>query len=165
MCSSAWIYRHSFLETSSKRSFSVIENDRFGLVFRKTGSINSGTVDLNKQIEFLRVQYVNWGGISARERKNPSTGARGGGRMGGGGQREPNRILQDKERSGTQGPTFYSQSSTLTIPSPQEERQFRLEQGAVQITIVQSSDKCPHHHVSAEIRLRQDSVQTRTAQS
>jgi hypothetical protein len=30
------------------------------------------------------VQYVNLGGIFARERKNPSTGARGGGRMGGG---------------------------------------------------------------------------------
>jgi hypothetical protein len=30
-------------KTSSKRSFSVIENERFGLVFAKTGSINSGT--------------------------------------------------------------------------------------------------------------------------
>jgi hypothetical protein len=31
-----------FAKTSSKRSFSVIENERFGLVFAKTGSINSG---------------------------------------------------------------------------------------------------------------------------
>ncbi len=30
-------------KTSPKRSFSVIENERFGLVFAKTGSINSGT--------------------------------------------------------------------------------------------------------------------------
>jgi hypothetical protein len=33
-----------FARTSSKRSFSVIENDCFGLVFAKTGSLNSGTV-------------------------------------------------------------------------------------------------------------------------
>ncbi len=32
-----------FTKTSPKRSFSVIENERFGLVFAKTGSINSGT--------------------------------------------------------------------------------------------------------------------------
>ncbi len=30
-------------KTSPKRSFSVIENERFGLVFAETGSINSGT--------------------------------------------------------------------------------------------------------------------------
>jgi len=33
-----------FAKTSPKRSFSVIEDERFGLVFAKTGSINSGTV-------------------------------------------------------------------------------------------------------------------------
>jgi hypothetical protein len=33
-----------FTKTSTKRSFSVIQNERFGLVFVKTGSINSGTV-------------------------------------------------------------------------------------------------------------------------
>ena len=32
-----------FEKTSPKRSFSMTENDRFGLVFAKTGSINSGT--------------------------------------------------------------------------------------------------------------------------
>jgi hypothetical protein len=32
-----------FAKTSPKRSFSVIEHDRFGLVFTKTGTINSGT--------------------------------------------------------------------------------------------------------------------------
>jgi len=32
-----------FAKASPKRSFSVIENERFGLVFAKTGSINSGT--------------------------------------------------------------------------------------------------------------------------
>jgi hypothetical protein len=32
-----------FAKTSTKRSFTVIENKRFGLVFAKTGSIKSGT--------------------------------------------------------------------------------------------------------------------------
>ncbi len=32
-----------FVKASPKRSYSVIENERFGLVFVKTGSINSGT--------------------------------------------------------------------------------------------------------------------------
>ncbi len=32
-----------FAKTIPKRSFSVIQNERFGLVFTKTGSINSGT--------------------------------------------------------------------------------------------------------------------------
>jgi hypothetical protein len=32
-----------FAKTGLKCSFSVIENERFGLVFAKTGSINSGT--------------------------------------------------------------------------------------------------------------------------
>jgi hypothetical protein len=34
-----------FAKTSPKRSFCMTENERFGLVFVKTGSINSGTVD------------------------------------------------------------------------------------------------------------------------
>jgi hypothetical protein len=33
-----------FAKTSPKRSFCMTENERFGLVFVKTGSINSGTV-------------------------------------------------------------------------------------------------------------------------
>ncbi len=32
-----------FAKTSPKSSFLVIQNERFGLVFTKTGSINSGT--------------------------------------------------------------------------------------------------------------------------
>jgi hypothetical protein len=32
-----------FAKTSSKRLFSMTENERFGLVFTKTWSINSGT--------------------------------------------------------------------------------------------------------------------------
>ncbi len=32
-----------FAKTSPKRSFSMTENERFGLVFARTGSINSGT--------------------------------------------------------------------------------------------------------------------------
>jgi hypothetical protein len=32
-----------FAKTSPKRSFCITENERFGLVFVKTGSINSGT--------------------------------------------------------------------------------------------------------------------------
>jgi hypothetical protein len=39
-----------FTKTSPKRSFSVIQNERFGLVFAKTGSILSGTGDLYFQI-------------------------------------------------------------------------------------------------------------------
>jgi hypothetical protein len=33
-----------FTKTSSKRSFSMTENERFGPVFANTGSTNSGTV-------------------------------------------------------------------------------------------------------------------------
>ncbi len=33
----------AFAKTSPKRSFSLTENERFRLVFVKTGSINSGT--------------------------------------------------------------------------------------------------------------------------
>jgi hypothetical protein len=33
-----------FTKTSPKRSFCMTKNERFGLVFTKTGSINSGTV-------------------------------------------------------------------------------------------------------------------------
>jgi hypothetical protein len=40
-----------FTKTSPKRSFSVIENERFGLVFTKTGSINSGTFNVEKIYE------------------------------------------------------------------------------------------------------------------
>jgi hypothetical protein len=34
-----------FTKTSPKGSFSITENERFGLVFAKTGSVNSGTGD------------------------------------------------------------------------------------------------------------------------
>jgi hypothetical protein len=37
-----------FVKTSPKCSFSVMENKRFGLVFTKTGSINSGTVEFRE---------------------------------------------------------------------------------------------------------------------
>ncbi len=33
-----------FAKTNPKRSFSIIENERFGFVFAKTGSENSGSV-------------------------------------------------------------------------------------------------------------------------
>ncbi len=38
------------MKTSPNRSYSVIENERFGLVFAKTGSIFSGTVNYELQI-------------------------------------------------------------------------------------------------------------------
>jgi hypothetical protein len=38
-----------FAKTSPKRSFSVIQNERFGLVFVKTGSIISGTGNTNSR--------------------------------------------------------------------------------------------------------------------
>ncbi len=37
-------YRPSFRENKPKRSFCITENERFGLIYVKTGSINSGTV-------------------------------------------------------------------------------------------------------------------------
>ncbi len=40
-----------FVKTSPKRSFSITENEHFGLVFMKTESINSGTV----QFEFFAI--------------------------------------------------------------------------------------------------------------
>ncbi len=36
-----------FLKTSPKRSFSITENEHFRLVFTKTGSKKSATVDFN----------------------------------------------------------------------------------------------------------------------
>ncbi len=39
----ARIYRPDFAKTSPKRLFSMTENERFGLDFAKTCSINSGT--------------------------------------------------------------------------------------------------------------------------
>ncbi len=44
----------AFAKTSPKRSFCVTENERFRLVFAKTGSINSGTEE-----------YLNHSGIYA----------------------------------------------------------------------------------------------------
>ncbi len=37
-----------FAKISPKQSFSVKENERFGLAFAKTGSMNSGTGDFNR---------------------------------------------------------------------------------------------------------------------
>ncbi len=51
------VYRPMFFaKTSPTRSFSVIENDRLGLVFAKTGSINLGTV-LEKKLSTLSTLY------------------------------------------------------------------------------------------------------------
>jgi hypothetical protein len=50
---------------SQKRSFSLIENARFGLVFANTGSINSGTgvagMKLNHQVYFQNGLYGHIG--------------------------------------------------------------------------------------------------------
>ncbi len=45
-----------FAKTSPKCSFSVIENVRFGLVYAKTGSINSGTGEM-----FLQLRHEDRG--------------------------------------------------------------------------------------------------------
>ncbi len=55
-----------FTKTSRKRSFLVIENERFGLVFTKTGSINSGPGPLLYCIQeqyssLMNPPYVYWG--------------------------------------------------------------------------------------------------------
>jgi hypothetical protein len=73
------------VKTSPKRSCSVIENERFGLVFAKTGSIISGTgvwhkferamniKDLftktiqNFEVNFLKIKGQKW------KKKNSST--------------------------------------------------------------------------------------------
>jgi hypothetical protein len=41
-----------FAKTSPKRSFCMTENERFGLVFVKTGSINSGTGQIQFSVMF-----------------------------------------------------------------------------------------------------------------
>ncbi len=52
-----------FVKTSPKRSFSVIENERFGPVFTKTGPINSGTGNfcgVNSRREKRRWEKARW---------------------------------------------------------------------------------------------------------
>jgi hypothetical protein len=46
-----------FAKTSPKRSFCMTENERFGLVFGKTGSINSGTGRTSQSIKTVQKQY------------------------------------------------------------------------------------------------------------
>jgi hypothetical protein len=46
-----------FVKTSPKRSFSMTENEQFGLVFAKTGSIISGTDPLN-EVSTYKMQWV-----------------------------------------------------------------------------------------------------------
>ena len=49
-----------FTKTSQKRSFSVIQNERFGLVFVKTGYIISGTELALRQVERLLDMFKWW---------------------------------------------------------------------------------------------------------
>ncbi len=57
-----------FTKTSPKRSFSVIQNERFGLVFAGTGSIISGTGEVHfyyyNNCSFLSkyLNYISWPG-------------------------------------------------------------------------------------------------------
>ncbi len=53
-----------FAKTSPKRSFSMTENERFGLVFANTGSINSGTggKHLNQTYVALKPETGKWNG-------------------------------------------------------------------------------------------------------
>ncbi len=60
-----------FAKTSHKRSFSVIENERFGLVFAKTGSINSGSEPILLISTILTKCYVE---IAKRSYKSGKTG-------------------------------------------------------------------------------------------
>jgi hypothetical protein len=46
------------VKTSPKRSYSVIENERFGRVFAKTGSIISGTVDSNERELLAAIELI-----------------------------------------------------------------------------------------------------------
>ncbi len=45
-----------YAKTSPKRSFCMTENQRFGLVFKKTGSINTGTGKLFARTVNLRAE-------------------------------------------------------------------------------------------------------------
>jgi hypothetical protein len=47
-----------FAKISPKRSFLVIENERFGHVFAKTGSVNSGT---DAELISFRLSYTHIG--------------------------------------------------------------------------------------------------------
>jgi hypothetical protein len=47
-----------FTKTSPKRSFSMSENENFGLVFAKTRSINLGTGDFIMHLEHREVRKV-----------------------------------------------------------------------------------------------------------
>ncbi len=66
-----------FVKTSPKRSYSVIENERFGLVFLKTVSIISGTVvslifiERNFRVRLNQNKSGSTGWISAKEH-NPN---------------------------------------------------------------------------------------------
>ncbi len=51
---SARIYRPSVCENKPKHSFPVSENERFGFVFAKTGSINLGTGVREKMEKWMR---------------------------------------------------------------------------------------------------------------
>jgi hypothetical protein len=51
------IYGPSFRETSPKRSVSMTENERFGLVFAKAGPVNSGTGIKSIVFLFAREKY------------------------------------------------------------------------------------------------------------
>jgi hypothetical protein len=52
-----------FAKTSPKRSFSITKNERIGLVFAKTGSINSDGLD------FVQLHNVGEGGGAREECK------------------------------------------------------------------------------------------------
>jgi hypothetical protein len=53
-----------FAKTSPKRSFSMTENERFGLVFANTGSINSGTAVMSKDSGTCIEHDVQWSPLS-----------------------------------------------------------------------------------------------------
>jgi hypothetical protein len=52
-----------FAKECSKHSFSMTENERFGLVFAKTGSINSGT-ELFSSTTFRVLNFLSFGDIN-----------------------------------------------------------------------------------------------------
>jgi hypothetical protein len=60
-------------KTSPKRSFSVFENARFGLVFAKTGSINSGTEQFQR---FKRIHNERASSDPIQWQAHPGTSAR-----------------------------------------------------------------------------------------
>jgi hypothetical protein len=58
-----------YVKTSPKRGFSMTKNERFGLVFTKTGSINSGHRCLHSPCAYVSDKALRWEAVAAYYRE------------------------------------------------------------------------------------------------